>query len=264
MRRQNGFTLIELLVVIAIIALLMGILMPALSRVRKQARKAACMSNVRSFALALAAYAAENDDRIIALYFQEEGEFWTEKLHGFYKAKDLRLCPAAVKPSAPETEFVHGNLGDHCNYGAPYRAWYHMRSTGNEASTMFLGSYGTNGWVHRGEGQTWGYAYEDHWGMMSVKGAGAIPLMLDCTWVAGYPLDSDQPLPADQYYEYWRGSYNFGQMNRYCFERHNGYINTSFLDGSTRAVPLAELWELKWHRSYQAQYDIEIPNWKNK
>jgi prepilin-type N-terminal cleavage/methylation domain-containing protein/prepilin-type processing-associated H-X9-DG protein len=264
MRRQNGFTLIELLVVIAIIALLMGILMPALSRVRKQARKTACMSNVRSFALALAAYAAENDDRIIALYFQEEGEFWTEKLHEFYKAEDLRLCPAAVKPNSPETEFVHGALGDHCNYGAPYRAWYHMRSTGSDAGKMFLGSYGTNGWVHRGEGQTWGFAYKDHWGRMSVKGASAIPLMLDCTWVAGYPLDTDQPLPADQYYNYWRGSYSFGQMNRYCFERHNGYINTSFLDGSTRAVPLAELWELKWHRSYQPQYDVDIPNWENK
>ncbi len=48
MTTRKGFTLIELLVVIAIIALLMSILMPALSRVRKQAQSIACMSRIKS------------------------------------------------------------------------------------------------------------------------------------------------------------------------------------------------------------------------
>ena len=50
-RRQKGFTLIELLVVIAITALLMSILMPALSHVKKQAQSVACMSRLKSWGL---------------------------------------------------------------------------------------------------------------------------------------------------------------------------------------------------------------------
>jgi prepilin-type N-terminal cleavage/methylation domain-containing protein len=60
---EHGFTLIELLVVIAIIALLVAILMPALQRAKKQARAAACQSNLHQWATATAMYAAEHDDK---------------------------------------------------------------------------------------------------------------------------------------------------------------------------------------------------------
>ena len=62
---HKGFTLIELLVVIAIIAILMGILMPALNRAREQGRRAACLSNLKQLQLAWLMYNDENDGLIV-------------------------------------------------------------------------------------------------------------------------------------------------------------------------------------------------------
>ena len=61
--RSKGFTLIELLVVIAIIALLMGILMPALQRVKEQARDMGCRANLRQYGVVQTMYLDDNDDR---------------------------------------------------------------------------------------------------------------------------------------------------------------------------------------------------------
>jgi prepilin-type N-terminal cleavage/methylation domain-containing protein/prepilin-type processing-associated H-X9-DG protein len=64
-RKTRAFTLIELLVVISIIAILMGILMPALNRAREQGRRAVCQGNLRTLTLAWVMYADENDGKIV-------------------------------------------------------------------------------------------------------------------------------------------------------------------------------------------------------
>jgi len=63
-RQVCGFTLIELLVVISIIALLVGILLPALGAARATARGAVCLSNMRQISTMYFMYANDNEDRL--------------------------------------------------------------------------------------------------------------------------------------------------------------------------------------------------------
>ncbi len=100
--RKNGFTLIELLVVIAILALLMAILMPALSRVREQGKTIMCRSNLNQYGIGMRMYLDDND-----YYFPETSNWmkstssgWVKKgeipdgqLWPYIKNMDCHMCP---------------------------------------------------------------------------------------------------------------------------------------------------------------------------
>ena len=62
--RQPGFTLIELLVVVSIIALLIGLLLPALAKSREHSRAGVCMAHMKHIGYALHSYAADNNEYI--------------------------------------------------------------------------------------------------------------------------------------------------------------------------------------------------------
>jgi len=62
MKNRRAFTLIELLVVVAIIALLIALLLPSLARAKEEAKLTRCLANLKAFGIALATYAANNND----------------------------------------------------------------------------------------------------------------------------------------------------------------------------------------------------------
>jgi prepilin-type N-terminal cleavage/methylation domain-containing protein len=74
MRKTKAFTLVELLVVIAIIALLMGILLPALNRARAVAQRVVCLATLKSFGVANFAYSNTNNGKYVPFSRSPEGD----------------------------------------------------------------------------------------------------------------------------------------------------------------------------------------------
>jgi len=112
-----------------------------------------------------------------------------------------------------------------------------------------IGSYGMNDWCYNpdpGVEETWGETVEWCWRSGNAKGGGNIPLLMDSIHIGGFPHHTDEPPETEDFFGWGTG----GQMNRFCLNRHNGTVNSLFLDLSVQKVGLKQLWTLKWHRTF--------------
>ena len=245
--KSRGFTLIELLVVIAIIALLMAILMPALQRVKKQAKSVICQAHLKEWATIFAMYTDDNNG-----FFPRRASGsgrWIDVLYDYYYRDDkIRVCPMATKIKNP----AGASGGDMIVGGDTFTSWGRLAVTGSRPAGEYgpagtYGSYGINGWVYVcGQPILYGKPAEFFWKSPDAKGGSNIPMFLDCWFWCGWPDDTDTP----PHYDGERLNGDEDSMQRFCINRHDGFINAAFVDYTVRRVGLKELFTLKWSRRY--------------
>jgi len=250
MYKRRGFTLIELLVVIAIIALLMSILMPALARVRKQAKEAICQSNLKQWGTVFSMYTGDWDGSFHMGWQSGQRHRWYLALRPYYANEtNLLFCPMAAQP-------IDYGLG-----GGSFRAWNGGTYTFDGDTVEYHGSYGISSCLPNIRSES-----TDHWRRDDVKGGGNIPLLVDAQWFTSYPWWTNNPPEYEG--AIWNpgtaASALGGGMGVFCIPRHGETINGVFLDRSVRPIGLKELWLLKWCRMYDVGRARENePDWEN-
>ncbi|HPC93792.1 MAG TPA: type II secretion system protein [Sedimentisphaerales bacterium] len=250
---ERAFTLIELLVVIAVIALLMAILIPALHRARNQARAVACRSNLRQWAMTLAAYTQDYEGRLpsdthgwVALWLLRgtfigamDPDADHAALHGFH-TRGIALCPMASRPRPPDPNRGGFNI----TVMTPTMLWRITGENGTSTAAWqiltpeprFLGSYGYNTalftafCIKRILGEI------PDLNIFSLREHASIPILLD----SGQPWPNLRGPDSPPYHP--AGGVGFGS---FFMDRHGKETNGMFLDWSVRSVGLKEIWTLK-------------------
>ncbi|UCC22706.1 MAG: hypothetical protein JSW23_01155 [Planctomycetota bacterium] len=243
----------DVVVSVACVVFLLATLGAVGSSGRRRAKEAVCLSNLRQWGPAFHMFAEDNGG-----YFMEgwtnygaqgprHERYWMEALRPYYgNNHNLRCCPEASIPGTALGYSQYGGGGTFVGWGIfsgecgqPSNAW-------DWVVGCDYGSYGMNAWVSNiEEGLNVWYGQDVYWRTPNVDGAGDVPLFGGHQFLDCWPNHSDEPPEYDG--QPWMDT---SQMGRVCINRHSGFVNWVFLDGSARKVGIKELWTLKWHRIY--------------
>jgi prepilin-type N-terminal cleavage/methylation domain-containing protein len=240
MNRARGFTLIELLVVIAVIAVLMSILLPALEKVRHQARESVCGHHLHQWSLVWKMVTDDNDGKF---YDRNTSTYWFVEVSSHYQTAlkaEIWLCPMAKKL------FSEGGK-------TPYAALDETHQ-----GIRCISSYGINLWISNGGSDD---DFEANcWRTPSVRGSAYVPIMFDSDEWDVQPEPSDVPKATEQFH--FCTGYN--EMQRCAIKRHSPYsINMLCMDWSVRKKSIKEQWLLPWHKDWPKSCDHLPAVWED-
>jgi len=259
-RRSAAFSLVELLIVIGIIAILLAILMPAISRVRRIGRSAVCLSNLRQLDAAYRMYLNSNSNHSVPNRTDVTEYAWYESLGPYCPGiKQILICPEASDP---------GNA-----IGGAFKAWgpentFSQKEPSWKLRDSFVGSFGLNSWLVEptaDEKKDLSQWWTSHAITPNARGSERIPVFGDCIMSWSAPEDSDtppfdliNPLPFITGLEKTLPPAPKGLMAYYCIDRHFHAVNIAFLDGHAESVSLEGLWKLKWNSKFKP-HDVVMP-----
>jgi prepilin-type N-terminal cleavage/methylation domain-containing protein len=263
---KKGFTLIELLVVIAIIAVLMGILMPALQRVKRQAQSVICRSNLKQWGLVFTLYAHDNNESFpqsVAGNGVNARDAWIlGATLPYYKEMEMRMCPTSRASNREPAEGLRG--GTFTDWGP-----FPPSPGGSEWWDAFAtGSYGFNEWCAnppRGSKNFWStLPVANAIRTITTRGANNIPLTLDSVFVDTAVRDTDAAPSNDEHErDMYSASWDSNAMKYYSIDRHSGGINAIFVDMHAQHVGIKQLRRFKWHKNFDTTLTPEYDTWLN-
>lgn len=262
-KSQRAFTLIELLVVISIIAMLLAILMPALGKVKEQAKRVVCMSNVSQWSKIFGIYTADSQGAFMKGWYgnaaEREGQ-WMYALAEYTGKKDHKIwcCPFAANEDKCPID-VLGNKQGEFSSKTPWGHIVDNQHGGYDSSAEDYGSYGINSFVY--DTPPHSQPATKFWRKSTVGGGegrpAEIPVFGDSMWCEMWPDFSNAPPPVEGVW----GGYN---MSAVCIDRHNNQTSYfMFMDFSVRKVELKELWKLKWYKGWKVRQINSWPDWMN-
>ncbi|HLX70301.1 MAG TPA: prepilin-type N-terminal cleavage/methylation domain-containing protein [Verrucomicrobiae bacterium] len=267
--KRRGFTLIELLVVIAILAILAALLLPAFSASKDQARNVACISNLREWSVLWRLYTDENNGSFMSSAINAggagPGAAWLLPFTNEYnKNPALFLCPKATDRRGPGKHETHTSPDDPnaLDWGGPTTA-YDFRNVPDvhHSGSWITASYGLNSWVYNPDTNNFqGRLTVYNWRRSDNPEPSLTPLFLDSMWCDGGPHETDLPPQNDGDWDNMNT-----QMFTFALGRHANGVNILFFDNSVRYSRARDLWQLPWHKNWDAGAvpPFKVPDWMN-